>query len=241
MIKFEKVYKKYKTKKGEIIQALNGLSLEISENEVFSLAGVNGAGKTTTLKALFGLINIDEGKITISSPDSSEPKISFAPEAADLPTYLSVEEVLLLSCRLANYKPNPDIIEKALTMFELTHYKDKLVSTLSKGNRQRLSLAASIAYNPDIVVFDEPTTGLDPLGRKLIKSVIKQLKKDGHTILFSTHMLADLPDICDKMAIIHKGRVVFTGKVSEFCKDSSLTALEESFAKFVSQDGEQKC
>jgi ABC-type multidrug transport system ATPase subunit len=104
-----------------------------------------------------------------------------------------------------------------------------------------LSLAASIVYNPDIIVFDEPTTGLDPLGRKLIKSVIKQLKSEGHSIIFSTHMLADLPDLCDRMAIIHQGKTVFVGTVSEFCKDSSLTALEECFAKYVSSNGDIKC
>lgn len=237
MIKFENLRKEYKSKKGEKILALDGFSLNIADNEVFALAGINGAGKTTVLKALFGLIKLDEGSILISLPDSKKPKMSFAPEIPDLPDYLSVEEVLALSCRLANEKPLPEIMEKAMTMFELLPLKNKIVSTLSKGNRQRLSLAASIVYNPDIIVFDEPTTGLDPLGRKLIKSAIKQLKSEGHTLLFSTHMLADLPDLCDRMAVIHKGKIVFSGLVSEFSKDSSLTALEDSFAKIVAQNG----
>ncbi len=241
MIKFENLHKKYKSKKGEVIQALDGLSLEIANNEVFAIAGINGAGKTTTLKALFGLINLDEGNITISLPESKTPKIGFAPEIPDLPEYLTTEEVLSLSCRLANEKPLPQTIDRAINLFELVPLKGKLVSTLSKGNRQRLSLAASIVYNPDIIVFDEPTTGLDPLGRKLIKSVIKQLKSEGHSIIFSTHMLADLPDLCDRMAIIHQGKTVFVGTVSEFCKDSSLTALEECFAKYVSSNGDIKC
>ncbi|MBR4329038.1 MAG: ABC transporter ATP-binding protein [Candidatus Riflebacteria bacterium] len=237
MIKFENLRKEYKSKKGEKILALDGFSLNIADNEVFALAGINGAGKTTVLKALFGLIKLDEGNISISLPDSKKPRMSFAPEIPDLPDYLSVEEVLALSCRLANEKPLPEIIEKAMTMFELVSLKNKIVSTLSKGNRQRLSLAASVVYNPDIIVFDEPTTGLDPLGRKLIKSAIKQLKSEGHTLLFSTHMLADLPDLCDRMAVIHKGKIVFSGLVSEFSKDLSLTALEDSFAKIVAQNG----
>ena len=235
MIKFENLHKKYKSKNKDFVQALDGFSLEISDNEVFALAGINGAGKTTALKALFNLINLDEGKITITT-DSPNNKIGFAPEIADLPNFLTVEEVLKMSCKLSGIKPTNELIDKALNLFNLTSIKDKLVSTLSKGNKQRLSLASAVVYKPSIIVFDEPTSGLDPLGRKLIKSVIKELKADGHTVLFSTHMLADLPELCDKMAVIHKGKVVFSGLVSDFSKDSSLEALEQSFAKLVSAE-----
>ena len=235
MIKFENLHKKYKNKNKDIVQALDGLSLEISDNEVFALAGINGAGKTTALKALFNLINLDEGKITITT-DSSKTKIGFAPEVADLPNFLTVEEVLQISCKLSDVKPTEELIEKALNMFNLVSIKDKRVSTLSKGNKQRLSLASAVVYKPNIIVFDEPTSGLDPLGRKLIKSAIKELKAEGHTVIFSTHMLADLPELCDKMAVIHKGKVVFSGLVTEFSKDLSLEALEQSFAKLVSTE-----
>ena len=135
MIKFENLRKEYKSKKGEKILALDGFSLNIADNEVFALAGINGAGKTTVLKALFGLIKLDEGSISITLPDSKKPKMSFAPEIPDLPDYLSVEEVLALSCRLANEKPLPDTIEKAMTMFELLPLKNKLVSTVHCGSR----------------------------------------------------------------------------------------------------------
>ena len=235
MIKFENLHKKYKNKNKDIVQALDGLSLEISDNEVFALAGINGAGKTTALKALFNLINLDEGKITITT-DSSKTKIGFAPEVADLPNFLTVKEVLQISCKLSDVKPTEELIEKALNMFNLVSIKDKRVSTLSKGNKQRLSLASAVVYKPNIIVFDEPTSGLDPLGRKLIKSAIKELKAEGHTVIFSTHMLADLPELCDKMAVIHKGKVVFSGLVTEFSKDLSLEALEQSFAKLVSTE-----
>ena len=90
--------------------------------------------------------------------------------------------------------------------------------------------------NPEIIVFDEPTSGLDPLGRKLIKEVIKQLKSKGHTILFTTHMLADLPEICDKMAVVHNGKIIFSGTPSDFCKETSLEALENRFSNLVSME-----
>lgn len=240
MIKFENLHKTYKNKTGEIIKALDGFSLEIANNEVFALAGVNGAGKTTTLKALFNLINLDEGKIEISSVDSKDNKIGFAPEIPDLPDYLTVKEVLFISCSLVGFKTSSQYIDEILDMFELSGYKNNLVSTLSKGNRQRLSLAACVVYKPDIIVFDEPTSGLDPLSRRLIKSVIKKLKAEGHSILFTTHMLADLPEICDKMAVVHKGKIIFSGTPSDFCKESTLEALEERFAKLISEE-DKKC
>ena len=237
MIKFNNLKKIYKTKTGEIVKALDGFSLDVFDNEVLALAGINGVGKTTALKALFNLIKLDEGKVEVTFSGSLVPQIGFAPEIPDLPSYLSVIEVLELSCRLSGINPLPEIIDKSIKIFELEPLKDKLVSTLSKGNRQRLSLAAAVVYNPDVIVFDEPTSGLDPLGRKLIKSAIKQLKSEGHTIIFTTHMLADLPELCDKMAVAHEGRVIFSGTVDDFCKESSLEALEKRFAYLIKQGG----
>lgn len=232
MIKFENLQKKYKSKDNKLLTALDGFSLEIADNEVFALAGINGAGKTTALKALFKLINLDEGNIYIQMP-KKDYKLGFAPEIPDLPSYLSVEEVLKLSCKLADVKAQQELIDRALSMFDIADSKNKLVSTLSKGNKQRLSLAAAIVYQPEIIVFDEPTSGLDPLGRKLIKNAIKQLKAEGRTILFSTHILADLPELCDRLAIVNKGKIVFSGSISEFSTNTSLEAMEKSFSKLV--------
>ena len=237
MIKFDNLKKIYKTKTGESIKALDGFSLEVSDNEVLALAGINGAGKTTALKALFNMIKLDEGKVEVIFLDSLVPQIGFAPEIPDLPSYLSVNEVLILSCRLSGIMPSSELLDRSLKMFELESLKDKLVSTLSKGNKQRLSLAAATVYKPAVIVFDEPTSGLDPLGRKLIKSAIKQLKSEGHTVIFTTHMLADLPELCDKMAVAHQGKIIFSGTVSNFCPDSNLEALEKRFASLIEQGG----
>ena len=237
MIKFDNLKKTYKTKTGEIIKALDGFSLEVSDNEVLALAGINGAGKTTALKALFNLIKLDEGKVEVSFSDSLVAQIGFAPEIPDLPDYLSAKEVLNLSCRLSGIDSSPELLDRSLKMFELEGLKDKLVSTLSKGNRQRLSLSAATVYKPSVIVFDEPTSGLDPLGRKLIKSAIKQLKSEGHTIIFTTHMLADLPELCDKIAVAHKGKIIFSGSLADFCNDSNLEALEKRFASLIEQGG----
>lgn len=237
MIKFDNLHKEYKNKNNEPIKALDGFSLEIDENQVFALAGVNGAGKTTALKALFNLISLDDGSVEVSCrTDSKQQTISFAPEVADLPDYLTVEEAIELSCRLAGFSPDKSHIDSAISMFELDSQRSKNIRVLSKGNRQRVSLAAAVAYDADIVVFDEPTSGLDPLGRRLIKNAIKELKSKGKTILFSTHMLADLPEICDKMAIVDDGKVIFSGSVYEFCEDSNLGPMEARFAELIGQE-----
>lgn len=235
MVNFINLHKQYKSKDSKTIKALDGFSLKINKNEVFALAGVNGAGKTTAFKALFGLIKLDEGKIGFDPSLGDKPQIGFAPEVAELPDYMTVEEVLIASCNLAGKEPFLPSVENAMLLFQLADLRDKKVASLSKGNRQRLSLAAAIVYEPEIIVFDEPTSGLDPLGRNLIKNVIKELKKAGHTIIFSTHMLADLPELCDRMAVIHNGKAVFEGLVSDFCDERSLEALEKSFAKLVGQ------
>lgn len=239
MILFNNLHKIYKARNGDAVKALDGFSLEIGENQVFALAGVNGAGKTTALKALFGLITLDDGKVILPEQSDSKPyRLCFAPEITDLPDYLTVEEAIAFSCRLAGVADDFRLTERAVTMFELQSQRSKLIKTLSKGNRQRVSLAAAIAYEAEIVVFDEPTSGLDPLGRRLIKKAIKQLKEEGRTVIFTTHMLADLPELCDRMAVVHNGKIVFEGLVSEFCHETSLEALEESFAKLVGQGAE---
>lgn len=228
-IRFENVYKLYKSKGADKIQALDNFCLEIKDNEVFAIAGVNGAGKTTALKALFGLIKIDKGSVVIENQEKTS--IGFAPEIPDLPEYMSVYEVLELSCNLAGISPSQSEIDATLKLFELTELSHRQVSTLSKGNRQRLSLAAAVVFSPSIIVFDEPTSGLDPLGRKLIKEVIKHLKKQGKTLIFSTHFLADLPELCDKMAIVNNGKIVFSGTVKDFSENTDLEALEKRFSE----------
>ena len=234
MIRFINLQKSYKTKNNEVIKALDGFNLDIDDNEIFALAGINGAGKTTALKALFHLINLDDGKIEISQSNSKKGNLGFAPEIPDLPEYFTVKETLEISCKLTGVEPSEDLINKAIETFELQSMQDKLISTLSKGNKQRVSLASAVVYDPEIIVFDEPTSGLDPIGRKLIKTAIKKLKSEGRTLLFSTHILSDLPELCDKMAIVHKGKIVFAGKVSDFSENTSFEELEKSFAKLIS-------
>lgn len=226
---FARANKSYKN-----INALNDFSLSIEKGEIFALAGINGAGKTTAIKSILGLCKIQSGSITLFDEEVKKSDIGFSPEIADLPEYLTVEETLAYAINFFEYskKEKNDLVEEALSLFSLTDIRKKIVNELSKGNKQRVSLAAATVHNPKLIILDEPASGLDPIGRNLVKQAIKKLKEKGKTILFTTHILSDIPDICDKFAIIHNGTIIFNGKPKNFCEDPYK--FEQTFLEYIS-------
>ena len=218
------------------VEALRGLTLQIRAGEIFAMAGLNGAGKTTAMKILLGLCRPDSGVITgPGRPGPAGEKLSagFAPEEPDLPEYLNVTEILQAACRLSGVNPSDSLIARALQMLALEPEKDRLVGQLSKGTRQRVSLAAAIVHRPQLVILDEQASGLDPLGRQLVKRVIRQLNEEGATVFFTTHILSDLPGLCHRIGILSAGRLVFEGTPSGFCDSDSTVELEKRFAVLV--------
>ncbi len=218
------------------VAALCHLDLKIEAGEVFALAGPNGAGKTTAIKTLLGLCRPDSGKIGIFAGQNavSAPGMAgFAPEEADLPEFLTVEELLQTACGLSGVTPAPAMLDRAVKMLELAEDRYRRVGELSKGTRQRVSLAAAIVHEPKLVIFDEPASGLDPVGRQLVRSMIQQVHSQGTTVFFTTHILADLPGLCSRIGILRHGELVFTGTPAEFCPSDALPALEERFAMLV--------
>jgi ABC-2 type transport system ATP-binding protein len=234
-IKFSQVSRSFTGRIGKV-RALDCLSFSVSTGSIFGLAGINGAGKTTAIRALIGLTPPESGEILInnqSPADFSPQQLGFAPEIPDFPDHLNAREVIEYSCALLDCDIDNERIEKILADLELGDFSEQAARHLSKGNRQRLSLAAAIAHNPTLIVLDEPTSGLDPLGRKLIKKMMLQLKAEGKTLFFSTHILSDLREICDQIGIIHRGKMVFSGTPTEFCAEPGSAALEERFAGLV--------
>lgn len=235
IINFSLVNKTYSGRTG-LIPALQDLSFSVPAQQIYGLAGVNGAGKTTAIKTLLGLCQPDSGQVTLlgKPPESLTPaEIGFAPEIPDLPDYLTVAETIDYSCSLIGYDLQEERLNELLTLLELDSCSQRLNCNLSKGNLQRLSLAAAIAHEPDLVVLDEPTSGLDPLGRKLVKKIMLQLKEAGKTVFFSTHVLSDLREICDGIGIIDQGRMVFTGRSHEFCRQNDSASLEKRFSELI--------
>ncbi|MHC4334834.1 MAG: ABC transporter ATP-binding protein [Planctomycetota bacterium] len=211
--------------------AVNDLNLHIRYNEVFGLLGPNGSGKTTTLKMLLGLLYPTKGRAVVLGGDSTDPKISarigFMPEESYLYQYLTARETLDFYARLFALpaKVRKTRIESLLDMVGLRAAGNRAVGTFSKGMARRIGLAQALINDPDLLILDEPTTGLDPIGTRQIKDLILQLAKRGKTILLCSHLLADVEDVCDRIAILYGGQIQSEGKVRELLVQTGKTQI----------------
>jgi len=199
------------------IVGLNGLTLDIIKGEVFGLLGPNGAGKTTTIKLIVGLLRPTSGNIKVfgKSLGQSEKKIiGYLPENPYFYGYLTGFELLSLYAKLFGIK-NRKIIDEVSEWVKISYALNQKISTYSKGMVQRIGIAQSILNDPQLLILDEPLSGLDPIGRKEIKDILLNLKNKGKTILFSSHILPDAEMICDRVGIIYKGKLINTGVLPE--------------------------
>ena len=208
------------------IYAVDDLNLQIGYNEVFGLLGPNGSGKTTTLKMLLGLLYPTKGKAVVLGGDSSDPKINarigFLPEESYLYRYLDARETLDFYGRLFGLERQVRKmrIEALLDMVGLKAVANRPVGTFSKGMARRIGLAQALINDPDLLILDEPTTGLDPIGTKQIKDLVLELAKRGKTVLLCSHLLADVEDVCDRIAILYGGRIQSEGRVKELLEQT---------------------
>ena len=192
---------------------LDNLSLSVTKGSVLGVIGPNGAGKTTTLKVLLGLLRPQAGSVQVLGGAITSPEIrrrlGYMPERADFPPYLTAEELVVHHGRLAGLCAGD--LEKRVTqvldLVGLNHAKKRPMGTYSKGMQQRAGLAQSIVHDPELVVLDEPMSGLDPMGRHDVREIIQHLKNEGTTVLLATHILSDVEEICDHVALIVGGRV----------------------------------
>jgi len=213
------------------VHAVEDLDLKIKYNEVFGLLGPNGSGKTTTLKLLLGLLHPTKGKAIVLDGNATDTKISrrigFMPEESYLYRYLNARETLDFYGRLfgLNSKVRKTRIEALLDMVGLKAVANRPVGTFSKGMARRIGLAQALINDPDLLILDEPTTGLDPIGTRQIKDLILQLAKRGKTILLCSHLLADVEDVCDRIAILYGGRIQSEGNVRDLLQQSGKTQI----------------
>jgi len=209
------------------VYAVDNLDLQVRHNEVFGLLGPNGSGKTTTIKMLLGLLHPTKGKSLILGGDGTDSQINsrigFLPEESYLYRYLNARETLDFYGRLfgLSAKVRKMRIEALLDMVGLMAVANRPVGTFSKGMARRIGLAQALINDPDLLILDEPTTGLDPIGTRQIKDLILKLAERGKTILLCSHLLADVEDVCDRIAILYGGKIQTQGKVSDLLQQTN--------------------
>ncbi|MFH1717621.1 MAG: ATP-binding cassette domain-containing protein [Planctomycetota bacterium] len=209
------------------VYAVDNLELQVHYNEVFGLLGPNGSGKTTTLKMLLGLLHPTKGKALLLGGDGADPKtnsrIGFLPEESYLYRYLNARETLDFYGRLFGLPPKVRKmrIEALLDMVGLKAVANRPVGTFSKGMARRIGLAQALINDPDLLILDEPTTGLDPIGTRQIKDLIIKLAERGKTILLCSHLLADVEDVCNRIAILYGGRIQTQGQVRDLLQQTN--------------------
>jgi ABC-2 type transport system ATP-binding protein len=208
------------------VEAVRGVSFAIEAGEIFGLLGPNGAGKTTTLECLVGLREADAGALEVcgldarKQPREVKQRIGVALQSTALQDKITPREALKLFGAFYRVRAEPAAL---LARFALTEKADARFDTLSGGQRQRLALALAFVNKPELVLLDEPTTGLDPAARRELHAEILQMKRDGHTVLLTTHYLDEAEQLCDRIAIIDRGRVIATGAPRELIAQSSAS------------------
>ena len=216
------------------VQALNSLSLDVQKGEVFGLLGPNGSGKTTTMKLLLGLLFPSGGDITILGETATNveknERIGYLPEESYLYRFLNAGETLDFYGRLFNMSKadRRERVDRYIDMVGLTHARHRQLKEYSKGMTRRIGLAQALINDPDLVLLDEPTTGLDPLGTRDMKDLILKLRDEGKTVVMCSHLLADVQDVCDRIAILYEGELKQLGRVEDLLTEQGRTRLMTS-------------
>jgi len=216
------------------VRALKALDLEIYQGEVFGLLGPNGSGKTTTIKLLLGLLFPTGGRALVFGRDATDvsknERIGYLPEESYLYKFLNAEETLDFYGRL--FDMPGDIrkrrIDELIELVGLQRAKKRQLKEYSKGMTRRVGLAQALINDPDLILLDEPTTGLDPIGTREMKDMILKLKEQGKTIIMCSHLLADVQDVCDRIAILHQGELKELGRVDSLLTVADVTQIQAS-------------
>ena len=216
IVKINKIYKEYDDN-----VAVDGIDLTVKKGEILGILGPNGAGKSTLISMICGLINKDSGEVIYEENTKEISKwkenIGIVPQDFALYWDLTAEENIRFFCSLYGYK-GEDLrrrTDKVLEFVGLTDVKDKRASSYSGGMKRRLNIACAIAHSPKLIIMDEPTVGIDPQSRNHVLESVKKLRDDGATIIYTSHYMQEVDDICDRIAIIDKGKIIAEGTSSE--------------------------
>jgi len=203
------------------VRALKSLSLDVQRGEIFGLLGPNGSGKTTTIKLLLGLLFPSSGDAHVLGKAASDvaknERLGYLPEESYLYKFLNAEETLDFYGRLFNIPPTvrKRRINELIELVKIGHARKRILKEYSKGMTRRIGLAQCLINDPELILLDEPTSGLDPIGTREMKNLILDLRRQGKTVVLCSHLLADVQDVCDRIAILHQGELKVLGSVKE--------------------------
>ena len=219
---------------------LNGIDLTVNQGEYFGLVGINGSGKSTMIKSILDLISIDSGSIKLFNQSNrnveSRNSVAYLPDRFLPPTHLTGNDFIRYMLNLHSVECDEELINNMLASLELDNSNMKVsVSKLSKGMTQKMGLAACLLSNKPLLVLDEPMSGLDPKARVLFKKQLQLRKQNNAALFFSSHVLADVDEIADRMAVLHEGQILFVGTPVEFKQKYQSDVLEEAYMNCIGQ------
>ena len=232
---------------GKNFKAVDDLSLSVKKGEVFGFLGPNGAGKTTTIKMIVGLLKPNEGSISIGGKDiqkdtiAAKLKIGYVPDEPVMMEKIKGIEYLDFIADMYGVPLQKlrERVEKLTTAFKLRNALRDIVAGYSHGMKQKLSLVAALLHQPDLWILDEPLTGLDPESAFLLKKMMQNHTESGNTVFFSTHLMEIAEKLCDRIGIIHQGKLLFTGTIEELKKEKGEATLERVFLEVTGSEAQQ--
>ncbi|NRD71783.1 ATP-binding cassette domain-containing protein [Shewanella sp. VB17] len=232
------------SKKIDDVQALNDLSFEAKDGQITGLLGPNGAGKTTCLRTLFGLLQADEGHTEIDgidvakSPIQAKQQLGLFPDPFGLYERLTPREYISYFAELngLSRKAAKIATQKVLTQLHMKDIADRRCKGFSQGQRMKTALAQAIVHQPTNIILDEPTRGLDVMSTRVLRELLKNLKTQGHCVLFSSHVMQEVAALCDHVIVMAEGKVVAVGSPDELCKQAGKDSLEDAFIQLIGTD-----
>lgn len=243
MIEVRQLAKHFHDRKRGRVKAVDGVSFDCVPGEIFGLLGANGAGKTTTLRMLATLLQptsgtaVIDGADVVQEPRKVRERVGFLSTATALYGRLTAQEMVEYFGRLNGLSEEQlrERIQKLFHRLQMEEFRDGRCDKLSTGQKQRVSIARTLIHDPQVMIFDEPTNGLDVLVARTIVDFIRECRERGKTVIFSSHVMSEVARLCDRIAIIHHGRMCVTGTMTELKEHFAMDDLEEIFIKVVEE------
>lgn len=243
MIVVSDIVKHFQDAKRGVVRAVDGVSFECRPGEIFGLLGANGAGKTTLMRLLSTVISPTSGTATIAGhdivhePERVRQSIGFMSTTTALYTRLTPKEMISYMGRLYGLhgKDLERRVKEVIEMLQITEFQDRLCDKLSTGQKQRVSLARTILHDPPVLFFDEPTAGLDVLASRTIMEFIEERKQAGKTVVFCTHIMSEAESLCDRICVLHAGKVAAIGTFEDLKRLTGEERLEKVFLSLVEE------